>query len=242
MSRALVILLTAGVVLGNSHVFARPQAGPTDGVMASVSALPERDLSFGGTALETQAKPTPPARPAPTPAPQPAPPVPPPAPTPGAAPPPPPAAPPPPAVPPALMTPPGKQVNVQLEFTITDQTGSGAADKKTVSMIAADGTMGRVRSYAGAHSPKSGGPPVPVSLNVDARPRILSGDGVQIELTIEYRPLPAASQTNPEPEASQLNQSMTVILQNGRPLVVSQAADPVTDRKIVVEAKATVLK
>jgi hypothetical protein len=136
----------------------------------------------------------------------------------------------------------GKQVNVQLEFTITDQTGSGAPDKKTVSMIAADGTMGRVRSYAGARSPKSGGPPVPVSLNVDARPRILSGDGVQIELTIEYRPLPAASQTTPEPEASQLNQSLTVILQNGRPLVVSQAADPVTDRKIVVEAKATVLK
>ena len=138
--------------------------------------------------------------------------------------------------------PPPKQVNVQLEFTITDQTGSGAPDKKTVSMIAADGTMGRVRSYAGAQSPRTGGPPVPVSLNVDARPRILSGDGVQIELTIEYRPLPAASQSKPEVETSQLNQSMTVILQNGRPLIVSQAADPVTDRKIVVEAKATVLK
>jgi hypothetical protein len=35
---------------------------------------------------------------------------------------------------------------------------------------------------------------------------------------------------------------MTVILTNGRSMVLSQAADPVADRKIVLEAKATVLK
>jgi hypothetical protein len=33
-----------------------------------------------------------------------------------------------------------------------------------------------------------------------------------------------------------------VILQNGKPLVVSQAADPTTDRKMTVEVKATILK
>ena len=215
MSRALVILLMCGVVLGNSSTF----------------ALPENSRSDDETSVEMQAKPTPPA-------PQPAPPVPPPAPpAPGAI-----LAPPTPAIPPAPPLPPGRDVNVQLEFTITDQSGSGAPDKKTVSMIAADGTMSRVRSYAGTRVPQKGGPPSPILLNVDARPRILKNDGVQIELTIEYRPLPAASQSNPEPEASHLNQSMTVILQNGRPMVVSQAADPVTDRKIVVEAKATVLK
>jgi hypothetical protein len=228
MSRALVILLTVGIVLGGSSAFSRTQPGPTD-------------IAIG---VDTPARPSPPVRiAAPTPVQQPVPPVPPPAPpAPMAAPPQPPAAPRVPTVPPSPPMPPPKQVNVQLEFTITDQTGSGAPDKKTVSMIAADGTMGRVRSYAGAQSPRTGGPPVPVSLNVDARPRILSGDGVQIELTIEYRPLPAASQSKPEVETSMLNQSLTVILQNGRPLIVSQAADPLTDRKIVVEAKATVLK
>ena len=32
------------------------------------------------------------------------------------------------------------------------------------------------------------------------------------------------------------------MLQSGKPLVVSQAADPVSDRKVIVEVKATVLK
>ena len=221
MSRVVVILLTCGLAFGLQRSAAGAALDQT-GVLSPVE-LPSLPI------FEAQVKP--PARPnVPTPTAQPTPPPPPPAP--GAQIPPPP--------PPPML--PGKQVNVQLEFTITDQTGSGAPDKKTVSMIAADGTMGRVRSYAGAQSPRTGGPPVPVSLNVDARPRILSGDGIQIELTIEYRPLPAASQSKPEVETSQLNQSMTVILQNGRPLIVSQAADPVTDRKIVVEAKATVLE
>jgi hypothetical protein len=33
-----------------------------------------------------------------------------------------------------------------------------------------------------------------------------------------------------------------VILQNGKPLIISQSADPVSDRKVVVEVKATILK
>jgi hypothetical protein len=35
---------------------------------------------------------------------------------------------------------------------------------------------------------------------------------------------------------------LTVIVQNGKPLLVSQAADPSADRKMTVEVKATVLK
>ena len=227
MSCLLLSFMTFVFALGSAAVDGQ-DLGPTPVAV---------NTAIVATADTPQAKPAQPARPAsPAPAPQPVPPTPPVAPTPVPVPPPPPS---PPPAPPAL---PGKLVNVQIEFTISDQTGSGAPDKKTVSMIAADGTMGRVRSYAGAQSPRTGGTPIPVSLNVDARPRILGGDGVQIELTIEYRPLPASTQSKPEVETSMLNQSMTVILQSGRPLIVSQAADPVTDRKIVVEAKATVLK
>jgi hypothetical protein len=226
MSRLLLSFMTFAFALG-SAVLGGQDLGPTPVAV---------NTAIVATADTPQAKPAQPARPAsPAPAPQPVLPTPPAAPTtPLPVPPPPP--------PPAPPAPPYKLVNVQIEFTISDQTGSGNPDKKTVTMIAADGTMGRVRSYAGAQSPRTGGPPVPVSLNVDARPRILGGDGVQIELTIEYRPLPASTQSKPEVETSMLNQSMTVILQSGRPLIVSQAADPVTDRKIVVEAKATVLK
>jgi len=31
-------------------------------------------------------------------------------------------------------------------------------------------------------------------------------------------------------------------MQSGKPMIVAQAADPATDRKVVVEVKATVLK
>jgi hypothetical protein len=39
-----------------------------------------------------------------------------------------------------------------------------------------------------------------------------------------------------------MNQSLTVVLQSGKPLMISQAADPVSDRKVNVEVKATILK
>jgi hypothetical protein len=35
---------------------------------------------------------------------------------------------------------------------------------------------------------------------------------------------------------------MSVLLTNGKPLQISQAADPITDRKVLVEVKATILK
>jgi hypothetical protein len=41
---------------------------------------------------------------------------------------------------------------------------------------------------------------------------------------------------------TRLDQSLTVALQSGLPLVVTQAADAVSDRKVTVEVKATVLK
>jgi hypothetical protein len=39
-----------------------------------------------------------------------------------------------------------------------------------------------------------------------------------------------------------MNQSVTVLLESGKPLVITQAADPVSDRKVTVEVKATVLR
>jgi hypothetical protein len=35
---------------------------------------------------------------------------------------------------------------------------------------------------------------------------------------------------------------LSVILESGKPMVVSQAADPTSDRKITVEVTATILK
>jgi len=132
--------------------------------------------------------------------------------------------------------------NVQIELTLTDQLGANAAEKKTVSMIASSGTWGKVRS-TGTIRPE-GDSPYPVVLNVDARPFVSVDGPVQLELTFEYVPLRSTGDVKEgaRQRPSGINQSQTVILQSGKPLIVSQAADPISDRKVVVEVKATILK
>ena len=133
----------------------------------------------------------------------------------------------------------GRDVNVQIELTISDQAGSSAPEKKVVSLLAADQTMGRVR--ANAHARPKDIPVMPMVgsvLNVDAFPTVLEGDRILLQVTLEYAPLREQSQQ----PATTLNESINVILQNGKPLVISQAADPVSDRKMTVEVKATILK
>lgn len=140
--------------------------------------------------------------------------------------------------------PPGRWVrtltNVQVELTITDQGGTGVPEKKTVSMVVSSGSWGRIRSAGNVRRPAD--TPVVVDLNVDARPMVAVDGPIQLELTLAY--YPPGNQTGEMAQAKPtgLNQSLTVVLQSGKPLVISQAADPVSDRKIVVEVKATVLK
>lgn len=131
--------------------------------------------------------------------------------------------------------------NVQIEVTITDQTGAGAPEKKTVTMVVSSGSWGKIRS-AGNVRPGPDTPPAVVELNVDARPFVSVDGPIQMELTLVYRPLGSATDDTARGRPLPLNQSLTVILQSGKPLVVSQAADPLNDRKIGVEVKATVLK
>jgi len=132
--------------------------------------------------------------------------------------------------------------NVQIELNLTDQIGSNAAEKKTVTMIATSGTLGKIRSV-GTIRPE-GDSPYPVVLNVDARPFVSIDGPIQVELTLEYVPLKSTGDVKEgaRQRPSGINQSLTVVLQNGKPLIVSQAADPISDRKVVVEVKATVLK
>jgi hypothetical protein len=124
--------------------------------------------------------------------------------------------------------------NVQVELTLTDQVGNATAEKKTVTMIVASGSWGKIRNTAARIGPNQ------VGLNVDARPFVSTDGPIQLELTLYYYP----PQGNPDAPVlpTELNQSMTIVLQSGKPMLISQAADPTRDRKISVEVKATVLK
>jgi len=124
--------------------------------------------------------------------------------------------------------------NVQVELTLTDQVGTNAPEKKTVSMVVSSGNWGKIRTSAARTEP------IRVGLNVDARPFVATDGPIQLELTIYYYPPQGEPKSPGMP--TELNQSLTVVLQSGKPMLISQAADPASDRKITVEAKATVLK
>ena len=122
----------------------------------------------------------------------------------------------------------GQPVNVKLDITITDQA-AGEPAKKTVSLLVADRAVGSIRSIANS---------VRAQLNVDANPQILPSGLIKVQLGLEYNP----QRGDGPPTGSSLNQRVSIVLTPGRPLLLSQAADPLSDRKITVEVRADILK
>jgi hypothetical protein len=131
--------------------------------------------------------------------------------------------------------------NVQIELTLTDQQGTAAPEKKTVSMIVSSGSWGKIRAAGSVL--QIGDAPYGVDLGVDARPFVSTDGPVQLELVLNYAPPKgAADPREPRQRPTGINQSQTFVLTSGKPMIISQAADPLSDRKVVVEVKATVLK
>lgn len=156
------------------------------------------------------------------------------------APPAPPAAPAAPAPPPAPPAPPevGQAVNIRVVLTITDERAGQAPETKRVSLIAADRQWGRVRADGQVMVMQKS--LFPVQLYVDARPRILDGGRVQLDLSLQHQLADGGTDAAAAP--TKLSESFTVFLDSGAPLVVSEAVDPATGRKTTVEVVATVLQ
>jgi hypothetical protein len=129
----------------------------------------------------------------------------------------------------------GGRQNIRIDVTIAD-TGADGQTKKTLSMLLMSNNNGQIRSTG-----REGG-----IINIDALPRVHSASAISLHLTIEY--LPELSGQQAQTGLSQpvrfgmLSQSLTVLLDNGTPTVVTQSADPRTDRRVTVEVIATILK
>ena len=109
--------------------------------------------------------------------------------------------------------------------------------KKTVSMLVMSGRSGAIRTQ----NTLPGG--VNVHLNVDASVQAYPGGAVTVTITFNYMPAPdPADQVGKNPSPAQLSESLNLLLRDGKPLVVSQSADPATDRKVTVELTATIMK
>lgn len=146
-----------------------------------------------------------------------------------------PAPPPPPPAPPRRV---GQPVNIRMDVTITDSGHAGTPIKKTVSIVTADGAIGRIRSVAVYTSP--------MPLNIDVDPEILDSGKIRARVNIQYD-LPVGAAPAEMSNAGKLLQTsiqenLSVILESGKPIIAAQSADPVGDRQVTIEVKATVLK
>ncbi len=129
-------------------------------------------------------------------------------------------------------------MNIRLDLTITDQRGDTPPISKTVTMTMLDTGFGRIRTTGDVRTPMGFRP---VILNVDAQPKVHKDGRIRVDMTIEYRPTAAEAESEKSTTPT-VNETINVLLEDGKPLVISQSADPATDRKVKVEAKATILK
>jgi hypothetical protein len=111
-----------------------------------------------------------------------------------------------------------------------------------MTLTLADGEGGSVRSRPQVLVKIGGGQSFhqTLPLNVDARPQVV-GSRVKLMLTLEYSSAEEQTGADATPKAA-VNFSGHVLLANGQPMIVAEAADPVSDRRVTVEVKATILK
>jgi hypothetical protein len=77
-------------------------------------------------------------------------------------------------------------------------------------------------------------------LHVDARP-VIEGNRVRLRISLDYqaeRPADAGARA----PTLNVKQDLSVIMENGRPMTIADAADPLSDRRVQVEVTATILR
>ena len=156
--------------------------------------------------------------------------------------------PPAPAPPPAPRAPSGPKSwrTVRVDIVITDTTAA-ATVKKNVSLTLVDGRRGSVRAQdirngrmlnadANATLPESEMIAELARRNNRPNPSWGEEGKILLELTVVYQ---AGGETS---GSTNFNETITVVVPSGVPTVVSQAADPVSDRKVTLEVTATQVK
>jgi hypothetical protein len=124
-------------------------------------------------------------------------------------------------------------VNVRYEIRILEEGGPEPSTTKIVSMAATRYAVSAVRANPSSRNP----------LNVDVTPTGLLDGKVQTKIGIEYTAQsPGSSQRAGGVPPVEVRQTVNVWLESGTPMVISHAADPLSDRRVTVEVTATVLK
>jgi hypothetical protein len=122
---------------------------------------------------------------------------------------------------------PGQAANIRIEVTITDQRSDAQAAPKIVTLLVEDNQSGRLRTGRGSGV-----------LNLDVRPQIIREGRVRLLVSLEFTPQEAPDRP-PQPPISE---SIVALVDDGKSFVLSQSADPGSDRKVRLEVKATILR
>ena len=134
----------------------------------------------------------------------------------------------------------GQPINVKVDVTITDQRGTAAQIKRTVSVVVADGYSGLIRSQSEVSQVGL------VPLNIDVDPFLLPDGKVRVRFNLQYDwPAPVEPNTpltRGTVIKTALHDTVVLILENGKPMIAAQSADPIGDRQVMVEVKATILR
>jgi hypothetical protein len=168
------------------------------------------------------------------------------------------AAQPPAATPPKVAIPPGAQtavapappntprpqpqpINIKVDVTLSDQRAGAAPIKRTVSVVVADGFSGLIRTQSEVMQVG------PVPLNIDVNPTLLADGKVRVGINLQYDwPAPMESSSTPAARGTvvktALHDTLALILESGKPMIAAQSADPIGDRQVTVEVKATILR
>ena len=106
-------------------------------------------------------------------------------------------------------------------------------------MLAADGYTGSIRTQSQVIQVGA------VPLNVDASPTLLADGKIRLGINLQYD-WPARA---PRPDSARgtvvstsLHDQLMMILESGKSMIVAQSADPIGDRQVTVEVKATILR
>jgi hypothetical protein len=132
----------------------------------------------------------------------------------------------------------GQPINIKVDLTLTDQRGGSPAIKRTVTVLAADGYTGSIRTQSQVIQVG------PVPLNVDASPTLLADGKIRLAINLQYD-WPAPTETGSARgtvASTSLHDQLMMILESGKAMIAAQSADPVGDRQVTVEVKATILK
>jgi hypothetical protein len=145
--------------------------------------------------------------------------------------------------PPAPPGPPAQLVNIRVDVVVIEEGGTAAPVRKTASVITSDRRAAAVRSIGDAErgEPKPPdarfpNPRTVTFMKADVEPYIERNGLIRTQVIMEYL----------SPTSQQEGRGTTLrfepLLENGKPLRVSESTDPTSNRKVIVEVTATILK